>query len=113
MKDSIVQGGDFVKNNGTGSFCALTGGDFFPDENVLFEARWTRLAVDGELRQGPQRMAIFVTLRPLKSLDGKNVVFGRLIGDDALAVFRRIGSVATDRNLKPLRRIAIVESGEM
>jgi len=64
----------------------------------------------GKDRNGCQ---FFVTLRPLKSLDGKNVVFGRLIGDDALAVFRRIGSVATDRNLKPLRRIAIVESGEM
>lgn len=73
----MVQGGDIVKEDGTGNKSIY--GEKFGDENLNLKhdkRGLLSMANNGPNTNGSQ---FFITLAPLPHLDGKNVVFGEVI----------------------------------
>ncbi|KAJ3290916.1 cytochrome P450 monooxygenase 7 [Rhizoclosmatium sp. JEL0117] len=106
----MVQGGDFLKGDGTGSM-SIYGGDTFPDENFTLKhssAGLLSMANSGPNTNGCQ---FFITCAQTDFLDGKHVVFGRLV--DGLLTLRKIENVPTGANNKPRIPVIISECGEM
>ncbi|KAF8602548.1 hypothetical protein BDV93DRAFT_523931 [Ceratobasidium sp. AG-I] len=109
VRDFMVQGGDFLNGDGTGSFSIY--GDKFPDEN--FQTKHTgpgllSMANSGVNTNGCQ---FFITTAPCDFLDGKHVVFGKVI--DGILTLRKIENVATGPNNRPKLTVKITECGEM
>ncbi|KAJ7672375.1 cyclophilin-like domain-containing protein [Mycena polygramma] len=89
--------GDFLKGDGTGSFSIY--GDKFPDEN--FQEKHTgpgllSMANSGANTNGCQ---FFITTAKCEFLDGKHVVFGKVI--DGMLTLRKIENVQTGPNNRP------------
>ncbi|CAG9466964.1 unnamed protein product [Pedinophyceae sp. YPF-701] len=110
IKDFMLQGGDFVKGDGTGAMSIY--GTRFADEN--FTARHTGPGLLSMANSGPgtNGCQFFITCAKTDWLDGKHVVFGRVVGDGMLVV-RKMENVACGQNNKPLMTVKIVECGEM
>ncbi|KAI8914634.1 cyclophilin-like domain-containing protein [Gorgonomyces haynaldii] len=110
IKDFMVQGGDFVKGDGTG--CVSIYGDKFKDENFSLKhssAGLLSMANSGPNTNGCQ---FFITCAKAEFLDGKHVVFGRIV--DGLLVLRKMENVpTTGQNNKPQLPVVITECGEM
>jgi peptidyl-prolyl isomerase H (cyclophilin H) len=84
----MVQGGDFLKGDGTGSMSIY--GDKFADEN--FDVKHTTAGLLSMANSGPNTNGcqFFITCDKCDFLDGKHVVFGKLI--DGLLTLRKIGT---------------------
>jgi peptidyl-prolyl isomerase H (cyclophilin H) len=55
----------------------------------------------------------FLTCAPCEWLDGKHVVFGKLLDPASLLVLRKMESVPVGANNKPKLPITITECGEL
>lgn len=103
----MVQGGDFLKGDGTGSMSIY--GDKFPDENFIEKhtgAGLLSMANSGPNTNGCQ---FFITCDACDFLDGKHVVFGRLV--DGLLTLRKIENVSTGPNNRP--KLPVKITGKM
>ena len=106
----VVQGGDFVAGDGTGSFSIY--GDYFRDEEAALQLKHdtegiVSMANSGKDRNGSQ---FFITVAPAPKLDGVHAVFGRVVA--GLDVVRKIEGV----NLKgatPSVPVVMVECGQL
>lgn len=106
----MIQGGDFTKRNGTGGE-SIYGGTF-QDEDLsrpLDAEGLLCMANRGPDTNGSQ---FFITLRECPHLDGKHVVFGKVIRgyDD---VVEKLSQVAVDEKDRPRVPIVIVNCGEL
>lgn len=104
----MVQGGDFLKGDGTGSMSIY--GDKFPDENFIEKhsgAGLLSMANSGPNTNGCQ---FFITCDACDFLDGKHVVFGRLV--DGLLTLRKIENVSTGPNNRPKLPVKITGKGD-
>ncbi|KAK9477847.1 cyclophilin-like domain-containing protein [Lipomyces japonicus] len=110
IKDFMIQGGDFLRNNGTGS-ASIYGTTTFADEGFHYrhEPFSVSMANSGPNTNGCQ---FFICSNALPHLDKKHVVFGRVV--EGFDVVRKIELVPTDDNDKPTPfDVTIVECGEM
>ncbi|KAF8328485.1 cyclophilin-like domain-containing protein [Amanita rubescens] len=123
----MCQGGDFIKGDGTGSFSIY--GDKFPVRIRSFQPRHIptcfqyRMKTFTEKHAGPGLLSMansgpntngsqfFITTAKCDFLDGKHVVFGRVI--DGMLTLRKIEHVSTGPNNRPKLTVKIVECGEM
>ena len=110
IKDFMIQGGDFLKGNGTG--CVSIYGSKFADEN--FVGRHTGPGLLSMANSGPNSNGcqFFITCAKTEWLDHKHVVFGRVLGDGLLVV-RKLEHVACGANNKPKLSCKIAQCGEM
>ncbi|RIA95422.1 cyclophilin-like domain-containing protein [Glomus cerebriforme] len=108
IKDFMIQGGDFVKSDGTGSFSIY--GEKFPDEN--FELKHTGPGLLSMANSGPNSNGcqFFITCAKCDFLDGKHVVFGKLV--DGLLTLRKIENVSTGPGNRPKLQVVITECGQ-
>ena len=110
----MIQGGDFINGNGTGSAC-IYGSKSFADENFTLKHSGPgtlSMANSGPNTNGCQ---FFITTADTAFLDGKHVVFGKVVDDAgaSMAVVRKVEKTRTDKGDKPVNDIVIAQCGEM
>ena len=125
VPNMCVQGGDFTAGDGTGGESIYRAGTEhadmwgkFRDEVFLQHDRAGLLsyANNGPNRNGSQ---FFFTLRPLPHLNGKHVVFGKVIVNDkdsdtdGMAVVEEMGRLPTNTKQRPLESAVIRDCGEI
>ena len=107
IKDFMIQGGDVVNMDGTGSV-TIYGGKYFDDEN--FDLKHTgpgilSMANAGKNTNGCQ---FFITTVATPWLDGHHVVFGKVI--QGMDVVNTIENAKTTPEDKPIKDIIIARS---
>ncbi|KAI0688103.1 cyclophilin-like domain-containing protein [Cytidiella melzeri] len=110
IKDFMIQGGDFAKRNGSGGE-SIYGGTF-ADEDLtrpLDAEGLLCMANKGPNTNGSQ---FFVTLRACPHLNGKHVVFGRVIRGYQ-EVIQKIAEVPADEKDRPGVPVTIANCGEL
>ncbi|KAH7884565.1 cyclophilin-like domain-containing protein [Phlebopus sp. FC_14] len=109
IRDFMIQGGDFTKHNGTGGESIY--GSVFPDEDLsrpLDAEGLLCMANRGPNTNGSQ---FFITLRDCPHLNGKHVVFGKVIR--GYEVVQKLAGVPVDEKDRPQVPIIIVNCGEL
>lgn len=105
----MAQGGDFTKGNGTGGESIYS--QKFEDENFLLKhdcAGLLSMANAGPNTNGSQ---FFITFRDTPHLDGRHVVFGKIIS--GMEVLKIMEMVATDPNDCPRTSVIISDCGQV
>ncbi|KAG2002410.1 peptidyl-prolyl cis-trans isomerase [Coprinopsis cinerea AmutBmut pab1-1] len=102
-------GGDFIKGDGTGSFSIY--GDKFADENFIEKHTGPGLLSMANSGPNTNGCQFFITTAKCDFLDGKHVVFGKVI--DGMLTVRKIENVPTGPNNRPKLTVKITECGEM
>jgi len=106
----MIQGGDIVKQDGTGSF-SIFGGENSTFEDEEFILKHDSSGVLSMANSGPNTNGsqFFITLQPTPHLNGKHVVFGKVVrGMEHIHDFER---ELTDSDDRPLRKCYISNSG--
>ena len=109
IKDFMIQGGDVTKGDGTGGQ-SIYGGKF-DDEAFIdthSEPYLLSMANAGRNTNGSQ---FFITTVKCPHLDGKHVVFGRVVS--GVDIVQAIENTEVDDSDKPLKACTITASGEL
>ncbi len=104
----MVQGGDFLRGDGSG--CVSIYGDSFEDET--FQHSHSSPGLLSMANSGPNTNGcqFFITCSPCTHLDGKHVVFGRVV--EGMQVVRLVEAMPIVQN-KPKLPVTIIECGQM
>ncbi|KAF2682805.1 hypothetical protein K458DRAFT_478734 [Lentithecium fluviatile CBS 122367] len=115
IKGFMIQGGDFINGNGTGSR-TIYGTEKFADENFILKhdkSGLLSMANSGPNSNGCQ-FFIITADGGTPHLNGKHVVFGEVI-EDGMEVVRKIENTRTVANPegKPVQDVVIAQCGEI
>jgi cyclophilin family peptidyl-prolyl cis-trans isomerase len=104
----MAQGGDFTNHNGTGGESIY--GTKFPDENFRFKHEGRGMLSMANSGPGTNGSQFFILFGVTPHLNGKHVVFGRVIeGLDVLKKIENVGSPSGKTN----QRVEITSCGEV
>lgn len=111
IKGFVIQGGDFERGDGTGKLSIY--GSSFADEN--FNLRHTGPGLLSMANSGPNTNGcqFFITCAKCDWLDGKHVVFGKVLDEDSMLVVRKIENVPVGTADKPKLPVTIEQCGEL
>lgn len=112
----MIQGGDTDRSKGTSNKSIYRGGRYFQDEN--FDLKHDQPGVLSMANKGPHTNGsqFFITTAPTPWLDGKHVVFGKVVrGMDVVKKIEEQGSRVENRRagVNAKYQIVIVECGEV
>jgi cyclophilin family peptidyl-prolyl cis-trans isomerase len=113
IKDFMVQGGDFVRGDGTGRTSIY--GDKFDDEPAGLALRHAGAGVLSMANSGAHTNGCqwFITTGAAPHLDGKHVVLGRVLDAASMLVVRKIEAVPVAAGNKPKLDVIVAECGEL
>jgi len=115
IKGFVAQGGDFVKNNGSGGECVFSGKKAgFKDDpaglKVKLEERG--MLAMGNSGKNTNTSQFFFTLDNVSKLTGKHVGFGKIVGGaEVLELMERCAAAAGDDSGKPTHSVVIADCG--
>lgn len=108
IQEFMIQGGDFTKGNGTGGESIY--GAKFQDENFKEKHTVPGLLSMANAGPGTNGSQFFITTVPCPWLDGKHVVFGKVVeGMDVVKKLEKAGS----RDGKTSKPCAIKDCGQL
>jgi peptidyl-prolyl isomerase D len=111
IKGFMIQGGDFIRGNGQGG-CSIYGPEF-EDENFQLKHDAPFLLSMANHGVNTNASQFFITVAPTPHLDGKHVVFGKVIkGQDVITECENV-EVDTDNQHKPKTPVIISECGAL
>lgn len=108
IKGLMIQGGDMIKGDGTGSISIY--GSKFEDEfpsHLHSVPGLLSMANSGPNSNGCQ---FFITTEKTSWLDGKHVVFGKVLDKESMDVVRLIENTPTDPSDRPKKPVKIAKS---
>lgn len=108
IKNFMIQGGDIMNSDGTGSVSIF--GNQFEDEN--FKIKHDQKGLLSMANSGPNTNGsqFFITTEVANHLDNKHVVFGKVV--KGYNVIDKIENLATDTNDKPYQNVQIINISE-
>jgi len=108
----MCQGGDFTRGNGTGGKSIY--GEKFADEKLNHEFKHSKPFMLSMANAGPNTNGsqFFITVAPTTWLDGKHVVFGRVVGDVSEGIVKKMEAVGTESG-KTTKEVKIVGCGQL
>ncbi|KUI58686.1 Peptidyl-prolyl cis-trans isomerase H [Cytospora mali] len=108
----MCQGGDFLHGDGTGSTC-IYGTKSFADENLTLKHDQEGLLSMANAGPNTNGSQFFITTVPTPFLDGKHVVFGRVV--DGMDIVKKMEATKTGRRGRdvPDLDVIIAQCGEM
>jgi len=109
VRGSMIQGGDFVHNNGDGGESVY--GGTFPDEDFTRRHQCAGVLSMANRGRNTNASQFFITLRRCVHFDGKHVAFGQVI--EGMDVIRAISLIPADSGDRPRVDVKIVASGEI
>ena len=107
----MIQGGDFVKGDGTGQRSIY--GTTFADENFLHRHDQPGMVSMANSGKNTNACQFFITTTAKADwLDGKHVVFGRVLDANSMLTVRKCEAVPVS-NQKPRIPLRIIQCGEL
>ncbi len=106
----MIQGGDFLNGDGTGSI-SIYNSKSFPDENFALShdtAGLLSMANSGKDTNGCQ---FFITTVPTPFLNGKHVVFGKVV--EGMEVVKKVEMTRVRGESRPVSDVVVAECGQM
>lgn len=107
IKQFMIQGGDFENFNGTGGSSIY--GEKFEDENFILTHDRPFLLSMANAGKNTNGSQFFVTTVKTPHLDGKHVVFGKVIAGKS--VVRQIENTATGESDRPVQDCKVINCG--
>lgn len=109
VRDFIIQGGDITDANGKGGDSIYEGS--FADENL--ELKHDEPYLLSMANRGPDtnRSQFFITTAKAPHLDGKHVIFGRVVS--GFDIIDKIERLEVDSKSRPLKKVIIKECGQL
>jgi cyclophilin family peptidyl-prolyl cis-trans isomerase len=104
----MLQGGDFTNHNGTGGKSIY--GNKFADENFIHKHTVPGLLSMANAGPGTNGSQFFITTVPCSWLDGKHVVFGKVVeGMNVITAVEKVGSSSGKTSTK----VTIADCGQL
>ncbi|KAF6229896.1 hypothetical protein HO133_004233 [Letharia lupina] len=110
IREFMIQGGDFLNGDGTGSTC-IYGTKAFADENFQLKHDTPGLLSMANSGKDSNGCQFFITTVPTPFLNNKHVVFGKVI--DGMDVVHKVENTRVRGESKPATDVTIAQCGEM
>ncbi|ETN36829.1 uncharacterized protein HMPREF1541_07816 [Cyphellophora europaea CBS 101466] len=118
IKGFMIQGGDFLNADGTGS-TSIYHGASFADEGFTYRHTVPGLLSMANSGKDTNGCQFFITCTKTEHLDGKHVVFGQVADMESMDVVKKVEHVRTagaggrGQGDRPVQDVRVVECGEM